>query len=103
MKVARSSSDSALRRRSIRAQIASFSAASLDATNPRASCQHISKSSSSPASESVFMNSPHLWVEPIKTLQPELAAAFHFLRGVSRRTVSYTHLRAHETVLDLVC
>src|ERR1017187_932609 len=58
MRLARSSSDSTLRRRSIRTQIASFSTASLDVTNSRASCQQSSKSSSSPASDIVFMDSP---------------------------------------------
>src|SRR5664280_2820839 len=32
-----------------------------------------------------------------------IAMATHGHRGLSDITVSYTHLRAHETVLDLVC
>ena len=35
---------------------------------------------------------------------PKLAAKLKgFIRSLSTGTVSYTHLRAHETVLDLVC
>ena len=36
------------------------------------------------------------------TMADKLAAGEAVIEG-SRETVSYTHLRAHETVLDLVC
>ena len=38
--------------------------------------------------------------EPRFSIEPELVAK---VASIGVRAVSYTHLRAHETVLDLVC
>src|SRR5665811_32121 len=44
-----------------------------------------------------------VWVMIIPMLLKIDFGALHQVRAHSRGTVSYTHLRAHETVLDLVC
>src|SRR5664280_3005123 len=44
-----------------------------------------------------------VWVESATDFPTEVATTFELMGRVADEAVSYTHLRAHETVLDLVC
>ena len=49
-------------------------------------------------------NHPHLASTPLCTMKPAYTQVKEFVQQhISSGPVSYTHLRAHETVLDIVC